>query len=176
LRDRFGIISHLDFYDETQLREIVRRSARILGVGVEAEGLTAIASRSRGTPRVANRLLRRVRDYAEIRADGVITGDVAREALRMMEVDELGLDRTDQRLILTIIDKFGGGPVGVETLAASISEEVETIEDVYEPFLMQLGYLARTPRGRVVTPAAYAHFKRSVPSQGSPDQGRLFMG
>jgi Holliday junction DNA helicase RuvB len=176
LRDRFGIISHLDFYDETQLCEIVRRSARILGVGVEAEGLTAIASRSRGTPRVANRLLRRVRDYAEIRADGVITGDVAREALRMMEVDELGLDRTDQRLILTIIDKFGGGPVGVETLAASISEEVETIEDVYEPFLMQLGYLARTPRGRVVTPAAYAHFKRSVPSQGSPDQGRLFMG
>ncbi|MCL4517499.1 MAG: Holliday junction branch migration DNA helicase RuvB [Firmicutes bacterium] len=185
LRDRFGVISRLDFYGEADLRQIVARAARILNVSVDAGGAEEIARRSRGTPRVANRLLKRVRDYAQIRADGVVNAGVARKALRMMEVDELGLDEIDRRLLLTIIDKYDGGPVGVDTLAASISEEAETIEDFYEPFLMQHGFLQRTPRGRVATRLAYSYFGRQSPGERAAEndagagpaenpQGRLF--
>lgn len=157
LRDRFGVISRLDFYRPDDLVLIVNRAANILGVQISREGSLEIASRSRGTPRVANRLLKRVRDYAQVRAGGVINFEVAIEALKFMEVDNLGLDVTDRNLLLTIIQKFGGGPVGLDTLAASTSEEPETIEDVYEPFLIQLGMLARTPRGRMATTLAYRH-------------------
>jgi Holliday junction DNA helicase RuvB len=157
LRDRFGAIYRLDYYDEAALQQILRRSARIVRVEMRDDGCEEIALRARGTPRIANRLLRRVRDYAEVRADGVITREVARTALTALEVDERGLDRTDRTLLLTIIQKFDGGPVGLETLAASTSEESETVEDVYEPFLLQLGFLARTPRGRIATRLAYEH-------------------
>lgn len=157
LRDRFGVISRLDYYLPEELVQIVTRAARILGVEITREGSLEIACRSRGTPRVANRLLKRVRDYAQVRADGVITLEVAAEALRFLEVDPLGLDSTDRMLLLTIIQKFGGGPVGLDTLAAATSEEPETLEDVYEPYLIQLGMLARTPRGRVATPKAFRH-------------------
>jgi holliday junction DNA helicase RuvB len=157
LRDRFGAIYRLDYYDAAALQQILRRSARILRVEMRDDGCEEIALRARGTPRIANRLLRRVRDYAEVRADGVITREVARTALTALEVDERGLDRTDRTLLLTIIQKFDGGPVGLETLAASTSEESETVEDVYEPFLLQLGFLARTPRGRIATRLAYEH-------------------
>jgi Holliday junction DNA helicase RuvB len=157
LRDRFGVIYRLQYYDEAALQTIIHRSARILGVRADPGGETEIARRARGTPRIANRLLKRARDYAQVRADGVITEEVARAALVALEVDERGLDPTDRTLLLAIIQKFDGGPVGVETLAASISEEVETIEDVLEPYLLQLGFLARTPRGRIATRRAYEH-------------------
>lgn len=171
LRDRFGVIESLDFYDAGELKEVVARAARVLDVPIDEDGAEEVAKCSRGTPRIALRLLRRVRDYAQVRADGRITQSVAREALDLLEVDEKGLDRTDRRLLAAIIDKFNGGPVGVETLAAAISEDVDTIEDVYEPFLMQLGYLQRTPRGRMATPAAYRHLRRPVPIERHTKRG-----
>lgn len=157
LRDRFGAIYRLDYYDDVSLQRIIRRSAGILRVGMDDDGCAEIARRARGTPRIANRLLKRVRDYAQVRADGVITRDVAQAGLRALDVDERGLDPSDRAILRSIIEKFDGGPVGVETLAASNSEEVETIEDVYEPYLLQLGFLARTPRGRIATRLAYQH-------------------
>jgi len=163
LRDRFGAVYRLDFYDQEAIGAIVRRSAAILGIPIEGEGGDEIARRSRGTPRVANRLLRRVRDYAQVRAEGVITQEVAREALARLEVDEMGLDEVDHKVLRTIIEKFDGGPVGIETIAASISEEADTIMDVYEPYLMQVGFLQRTPRGRVATRHAYGHLGLEAP-------------
>ncbi len=157
LRDRFGAVYRLDFYDQASIETILRRSARILQVKAEAEGLEEIARRARGTPRVANRLLKRVRDYAQVMADGVVTHSVAVEALSKLEVDNIGLDEVDHKVLHTIIGKFNGGPVGLDTIAASISEEADTIMDVYEPYLLQLGFLERTPRGRLVTPLAYQH-------------------
>lgn len=157
LRDRFGVTSRLDYYLPEELVLIVTRTAEILGVEITRDGAFEIASRSRGTPRVANRLLKRVRDYAQVKADGIINLTVADEALKFLEVDALGLDHADRRLLLTIIQKFEGGPVGLDTLGAATSEESETLEDVYEPFLIQLGMLARTPRGRVATLLAYQH-------------------
>ncbi len=157
LRDRFGVISRLDYYEPEDLVLIVTRTAGILGVEITREGALEIAGRSRGTPRVANRLLKRVRDYAQVKADGIITREVADDALKFLEVDTLGLDQADRRLLQAIIQKFEGGPVGLDTLAAATSEEPETLEDVYEPYLIQLGMLARTPRGRVATPIAYQH-------------------
>jgi Holliday junction DNA helicase RuvB len=157
LRDRFGVIYRLDFYDKPSIQNIVRRSAEILRVKADAGGLKEIASRARGTPRVANRLLKRVRDYAQVMADGVATTEVAVEALSRLEVDGIGLDEIDHKMLRTIITKFGGGPVGLDTIAASISEEADTITDVYEPYLLQLGFLERTPRGRLATPLAYEH-------------------
>jgi len=173
LRGRFGIVHRLDFYTVADLEIIVTRSARILGVPIEPDGTREIAGRSRGTPRVANRLLRRVRDYAQVRADGTITAHVAREALSLLEVDANGFDDVDRRLLLTIIEKFGGGPVGVSALAAAISEEPDAIEDIYEPYLLQLGFLDRTPRGRVATPRAYAYFGKDAPPPPAP-QKKLF--
>ena len=158
LRARFGIVHRLDFYTKEDILEIVTRSARILNVPIEAEAATEIARRSRGTPRVANRLLRRVRDYAQVRADGTITTDVAARALKMLEVDEQGFDEVDRRLLRTIIEKFGGGPVGVGSLAAALSEERDALEDIHEPFLIQAGFLDRTSRGRVATAKAYEYF------------------
>jgi len=163
LRDRFGIIVHLDFYRPQELTQIVLRAASILGVEIEEEAAREVARRSRGTPRVANRLLRRLRDYAQVRADGVITLRVAREGLELLEVDEAGLDRVDQDMLRTIISKYGGGPVGLATLAAAIGEEPDTIEEVYEPYLLQAGFLQRTPRGRMVTPLAYRHLGMKPP-------------
>jgi Holliday junction DNA helicase RuvB len=160
LRDRFGHIHRLDFYDSTAIAKILKRSAAILGVREQSEGILEIAARARGTPRIANRLLRRVRDYAQVKSDGTITKQVTDEALQMLEVDRLGLDKMDTMLLVTLIDKFAGGPVGVETLAAAIGEEKDTIEDVYEPFLIQAGLVQRTPRGRMATPRAYDHFGR----------------
>ena len=157
LRDRFGVVFRLDFYDQTSLETILKRSARILQIKAEADGLREIACRARGTPRVANRLLKRVRDYAQVRADGIATQTVAIEALSKLEVDPIGLDEIDHKLLHTIIDKFNGGPVGLDTIAASISEEADTIMDVYEPYLLQLGFLERTPRGRLATQLAYQH-------------------
>ena len=157
LRDRFGGVYRLDFYDQAAIEAIVTRSARILQVKVEAGGVREIASRARGTPRVANRLLKRVRDYAQVMADGVATQSVAVEALSKLEIDAIGLDAIDHKVLHTIIDKFNGGPVGLETIAASISEEADTIMDVYEPYLLQLGFLERTPRGRLATQMAYQH-------------------
>ena len=157
LRARFGAIYRLGFYEEDAMQDIVRRSAGILGIGIEDDGVTEIARRARGTPRVANRLLKRVRDYAQVRADGVITAAVAQDALDLLEVDSLGLDDIDRRVLHTIIEKFDGGPVGLETLGASLSEEADTIMDVVEPYLLQLGFLNRTPRGRVATRRAYEH-------------------
>ena len=156
LRDRFGSVHRLDFYDPDAMRIIVARSARIMDIQADDRGIDEIARRSRGTPRVANRLLRRVRDYAQVMADNAITADVAREALARLQVDELGLDETDRRVLIAIIEKFDGGPVGLDTLAASISEDPDTIEDVYEPYLLQLGFLDRTRRGRMATRRAYA--------------------
>ncbi|MGZ6390691.1 MAG: Holliday junction branch migration DNA helicase RuvB [Ktedonobacterales bacterium] len=166
LRDRFGAIYRLQYYDEASLQHIIRRSARILKVQMDTGGESEIARRSRGTPRIANRLLRRARDYAQVRADGIITLDVAKAALTALEVDDRGLDPTDRTILEAIIKKFDGGPVGVETLAASTSEEVETIEDVLEPYLLQLGFLARTPRGRIATRLAYEHL--GIPFRGDP--------
>jgi holliday junction DNA helicase RuvB len=165
LRARFGIVHRLEFYEHADLEEIVRRSARILDVPIDATAAAEIARRARGTPRIVNRLLRRVRDYAQVRADGRITADVARRALELLEVDEHGFDEIDRRLMLTIIDKFNGGPVGVGSLAAALSEERDAIEDIYEPFLIQIGFLDRTPRGRVATIRAYEHFGRTVPGK-----------
>lgn len=158
LRDRFGVVFRLDFYSAEELQQITLRSARILNIKVEEDGAWEIAKRSRGTPRVANRLLRRIRDFAQVKWDGVITRAVADEALEMMEIDKIGLDKMDKSILLTIMDKFDGGPVGIETLSISLNEEKDTIEDVYEPFLIQIGYLNRTPRGRMATRLAYEHF------------------
>jgi Holliday junction DNA helicase RuvB len=163
LRDRFGIVARLEFYTTEELAQIVARSARLLEVEVEPAGAREIASRSRGTPRIANRLLRRVRDYAQVKADGRVTSAVADAALRMLDVDAAGLDLMDRKLLEAVIDKFGGGPVGVDNLSAAISEERDTIEDVLEPYLIQQGYLQRTPRGRLATPAAYRHLGLAAP-------------
>lgn len=157
LRDRFGVICRLEYYETEDLVRIIERAAAILQISIEDRGAAEIARRSRGTPRIANRLLKRVRDFAQVQGSGVITDEIADKSLELLEVDKNGLDRTDRRLLDTIIAKFGGGPVGLDTLAAAISEETETIEDVYEPFLLQLGYINRTPRGRVATQAAYKH-------------------
>jgi Holliday junction DNA helicase RuvB len=165
LRARFGIVHRLDYYTEDDIREIVQRSARIVDVPIDLDASVEIARRSRGTPRVANRLLRRVRDYAQVRANGHITLDVALQALRLLEVDEHGFDEVDRRLLRTIIDKFGGGPVGVGSLAAAMSEERDAIEDIYEPFLIQIGFLDRTPRGRVATTRAYEYFGLAAPGR-----------
>jgi holliday junction DNA helicase RuvB len=172
LRERFGVHYNLEFYDLEALLQIVTRSAGILKIAIDPDAALEIAQRSRGTPRVANRLLKRVRDYAQVRADGHVTLPVARAALALLEVDERGLDATDYKLLRTIIEKFGGGPVGLDTIAAATSEESDTIEDVYEPYLLQLGFLKRTPRGRVATPLAYAHL--GIPQLDLPGQPRLF--
>jgi Holliday junction DNA helicase RuvB len=163
LRDRFGVTYRIEYYDEEALIQIATRSAAILGVEIDEQAAGEVARRSRGTPRVANRLLKRVRDFAQVRADGVINCSVAQEALGRLEVDDLGLDEVDRNVLRTIIDKFGGGPVGINTIAAATSEDEDTIMDVYEPFLIQLGFLARTPRGRIVTPRAYLHLGRTPP-------------
>ncbi|MDY2657839.1 MAG: Holliday junction branch migration DNA helicase RuvB [Candidatus Limiplasma sp.] len=169
LRDRFGILFRLEMYSPEELAAIVRRSAGILNVRADDEGILEIARRSRGTPRIANRMLRRVRDFAQIRAGGVITLEVARQGMDLLDVDELGLEKLDRAMLETMIDKFAGGPVGLETLSAMTGEDASTIEDVYEPYLMQLGFLTRTPRGRVVMPAAYEHLGRKI--QTPPDEG-----
>ena len=165
LRDRFGVVQRLDFYDEGSVEKILKRSASILQIQADPEGLKEIACRARGTPRVANRLLKRVRDYAQVKAQGVITKEIADLALSQLEIDNIGLDEIDHKILDTIIHKFNGGPVGLETIAASISEEADTIMDVYEPYLLQLGFLERTPRGRVATENAYQHLK--LPSKQS---------
>ena len=157
LRDRFGIVSRLEYYKQEELEFIVTRAADILNIGIEQAGASEIARRSRGTPRIANRLLKRVRDFAQVVGDGVITSDIADEALKRLHVDKMGLDRIDRRVLKCIIENYDGGPVGIETIAAAVSEERDTIEDVYEPYLMQLGFLGRTPRGRVATKLAYDH-------------------
>jgi Holliday junction DNA helicase RuvB len=167
LRARFGIVHRLDFYNERDIVEIVRRSARILGVPIDDAAAGEIGRRSRGTPRIANRLLRRVRDFAQVRADGRITVDVAHDALALLEVDERGFDEVDRKLLRTIIDKFSGGPVGVNSIAAAIHEEKDAIEDIYEPFLIQAGFLDRTPRGRVATARAYEYFGLTPPRKDS---------
>jgi len=164
LRDRFGAIYRMEYYDSEALKHILTRSARILKVPAQEDGIEEIASRARGTPRIVNRLLKRVRDYAQVRADGIITREVSKAALDAMEVDEIGLDQTDRNMLLTIIQKFNGGPVGLDTLAASTSEDSETIEDVYEPYLLQLGFIARTPRGRIAMRAAYQHLGLTPPN------------
>lgn len=163
LRDRFGVISRLEYYNEAQLAEIVLRTAGILETAIEPEGAAEIARRSRGTPRIANRLLRRVRDFAQVKGDGKVTLEIANYALELLQVDKRGLDHIDHKLLKAIIERFRGGPVGLDTIAASIGEERETIEDVYEPYLLQIGFLQRTPRGRVATPLCYAHFHMEVP-------------
>ncbi len=165
LRDRFGVILRLEYYCPAELVQIVKRSASLLNISMDDSGADELGRRSRGTPRIANRLLKRVRDYAEVRADGRITRAVARQALEMLKVDPLGLDDMDCRILLTMIDKFRGGPLGLDTLAAAVCEEKNTLEDVYEPFLIQSGFLMRTPRGRIVTPAAYKHFGRTEGSE-----------
>lgn len=163
LRDRFGNVYRLDFYEDDDIQKILARSARILGVTVHTEALQEIAKRARRTPRVANRLLKRVRDYAQVKGDGIITAAVAEEALKRLEIDAFGLDQTDRKILSVIIDHYHGGPVGLNTVAAAISEDQSTLEDVYEPYLMQLGFLARTPRGRVATQSAYQHLGKDVP-------------
>ena len=177
LRDRFGILYRLELYKPEELAAIVQRSATILGIQADADGILEIARRSRGTPRIANRMLKRVRDFAQVKGDGVLTLPIAREALTMLDVDELGLDKTDRGILACMMDKFGGGPVGLETLAATTGEDAVTIEDVYEPFLMQQGFLMRTPRGRVCTPSAWAHMKRTMPGNAAavPEDGQLKM-
>jgi Holliday junction DNA helicase RuvB len=165
LRSRFGIVHRLDFYRLPDMEEIVRRSARILGVEIVEEAAHEIARRARGTPRIANRLLRRVRDFAQVRADGVVSMDVAKGGLELLEVDQHGFDEIDRRLLLAIIDKFGGGPVGLNTLAVAVGEERDAIEEIYEPFLIQIGFLDRTPRGRVATPRAYDYFGITAPGK-----------
>ncbi|MCF8721182.1 Holliday junction branch migration DNA helicase RuvB [Nitrospina gracilis] len=174
LRDRFGVVHRLDYYTPKDLKKIVHRSAEILKVDMTDDGGREVAQRSRGTPRIANRLLRRVRDYAQVKGDGIITRPIAERALEMMEVDRIGLDKMDHKLLLTMIEKFKGGPVGIDSLAASINEERDTIEDVYEPFLIQCGLLHRTPRGRVVTDAAFHHFGLTPSSNNDTPQKPLF--
>jgi len=163
LRDRFGIVSRLEFYTSDELARIVQRSAGLLEVAMQGDGALEIAKRSRGTPRIANRLLRRVRDYAQVKSDGIVTSEIADAALRMLDVDHLGFDVMDRKLLLAVLEKFGGGPVGLDNLAAAIGEERDTIEDVLEPYLIQQGYLMRTPRGRVATQQAYQHFGLPIP-------------
>ena len=165
LRDRFGLVSRLEYYEPDELRQIVQRAATILGITIEVDAASEIASRSRGTPRIANRLLRRVRDFAQVRASGAVTADVADEALRTFGVDRLGLDKVDRAVLQVICERFGGGPVGLSTLAIAVSEQTETIEDVYEPFLIREGFLARTPRGRVATAAAFTHLGLTPPER-----------
>ena len=172
LRDRFGVVHRLDYYSEKELEIILTRSAGILEIAIVPEGANEIALRSRGTPRIANRLLRRVRDYAQVKADGIITREVAAKALEMMEVDGKGFDKMDHKLLLAMIEQYAGGPVGIESLAASISEEKDTIEDVIEPYLIQTGFIQRTPRGRIATPMAYKHFNKLPP--GESNQKNLF--
>jgi holliday junction DNA helicase RuvB len=176
LRARFGAVYRMDFYDQAAIEQIVQRGARVLEVPIDEAGAAEIAQRSRGTPRVALRLLRRVRDYAQVRAEGEVTQETAVSALNLLEIDELGLDNLDRRVLLAIIEKFGGGPVGLDTIGASISEESDTIMDVVEPYLLQLGFLERTARGRVATPHAYAHLNIPLPTQPErkPDQPTLF--
>jgi Holliday junction DNA helicase RuvB len=166
LRDRFGFTAHMDFYEAADLERVLHRSAGLLGVSLTDDGAVEVASRSRGTPRIANRLLRRVRDFAEVRAEGVVTLDVARAALAVYDVDALGLDRLDRAVLEALVRKFGGGPVGLTTLAVAVGEEPETVEEVAEPFLVRAGLLARTPRGRVATPAAWAHLQVEPPRPG----------
>jgi Holliday junction DNA helicase RuvB len=173
LRDRFGVVYRLDFYSLEAMESIVHRSAAILQIPIDEGGTHVIASRARGTPRVANRLLKRVRDYAQVRGRGVIDAPIADEALQLLEVDELGLDSADRRVLLTLIDKFDGGPVGLDTIAAALSEDADTIMDVYEPYLIQLGFLERTPRGRMATRRAYEHFTRPYDRQ-QVEQANLF--
>ncbi len=172
LRDRFGIVQRLEFYNVADLGHIVQRSAQLLGVNMEPSGAQEVAKRARGTPRIANRLLRRVRDFAEMRGDGVVTAEMADRALNMLNVDERGFDHMDRRLLLALMNNFGGGPVGVDSLAAAISEERGTIEDVIEPYLIQQGLLARTPRGRILTANAYAHFGLDAPTEHQRDDRR----
>ena len=174
LRARFGVTHRLDFYEMAAMRAIVARAAAILGVTIDEQGVEEIARRSRGTPRVANRLLKRVRDFAQVRADGQITESVARQALDLLAVDALGLDEADRRVLRAVIDKFDGGPVGIETIAAALSEEADTVMDVHEPYLMQLGFLERTPRGRLATRRAYEHLGVPFPDHGQPSQPELF--
>ncbi|MFN2591251.1 MAG: Holliday junction branch migration DNA helicase RuvB [Candidatus Dormibacteria bacterium] len=174
LRDRFGAVYRLEFYEPSDIRAIVLRSARILGVDVDGEAADLLSLRSRGTPRIANRLLRRTRDWAQVKGSGVIDAAAVKATMEMLSVDEAGLDQLDRRILSTMIDKYGGGPVGVDTLAVSISEERETLEDVFEPFLIQLGFLARTPRGRVATALAYRHLGLAPPARA--DQPDLFAG
>jgi len=175
LRDRFGIIDRLELYSNEQLTQIVKRSASILNIEITEKGAQEIASRSRGTPRIANRLLRRVRDFAQVKNNGVVTDDIADLALNSLEIDHLGLDNVDNKMLETIIKKFAGGPVGVETLASAIGEDIDTIEDVYEPYLMQIGFLNRTPRGRVATASAYEHMKVVFPDKdGNVNQVKMF--
>jgi Holliday junction DNA helicase RuvB len=173
LRDRFGIVQRLEFYSEAELKSIVTRAAGIVGVGMDADGATEIAGRARGTPRIANRLLRRVRDFADVEADGFINRDVAHAAMDMLDVDPNGFDMMDRKILLTIIEKFAGGPVGIDSIAAAIGEERGTIEDVYEPFLIQQGYLMRSPRGRVATAHAYRHFGLPAPIADNSDLQEL---
>ena len=175
LRARFGIVNQLQFYTPDELVTIVRRSSRLLGVAIDSDGAAEIAHRSRGTPRVANRLLRRVRDYAEVKHDGRITREVAANALRMLDVDPVGLDQIDRRFLLTILEKFSGGPVGIDNLAAAIGEDRDTLEDVVEPYLIQQGFLQRTPRGRVAAPLAWQHFELTPPTAQNLN-GSLFSG
>jgi Holliday junction DNA helicase RuvB len=170
LRDRFGSVLRLDFYDLEATREIISRSAQILGVAIDEDGALEVARRSRGTPRVANRLLKRVRDFAEVHEERIVTEEVARAALSMLDIDELGLDEIDRRILLAIIEKFGGGPVGIDTIAAATSEETDTIMDVYEPYLIQLGFLQRTPRGRIATRLGYAHVGVRPPTSLATEQ------
>ena len=174
LRDRFGVVLRLELYTPRELADIIKRSAGILGIAIDDDGALELASRSRGTPRIANRLLKRVRDFSEIISDGVITCEVAQTALDRLEIDELGLDQNDRRMLDAMIRYYNGGPVGLETLAAAIGEEAVTIEDVYEPYLMQIGFLSRTPRGRCVTAEAYRHLGYEVPANTTPAQGSLF--
>ena len=172
LRDRFGMLFRLEMYTPEELRQIVERSAGILGVDADPDGLLEIARRSRGTPRIANRMLKRVRDYAEVKAGGHISLEIAREALALLDVDELGLDKVDRNILTCMMDKFSGGPVGLDTLAATTGEDAVTIEDVYEPYLMQLGFIQRTPRGRMCTPLAWNHMKKQMPA-GTDAQLRM---
>src|SRR5690606_31171832 len=165
LRDRFGVLSRLEYYTADELKEIILRTAQVLETEIDDEAASEIALRSRGTPRIANRLLKRVRDFAQVKGDGRITVELSTEALDLMQVDQLGLDHVDHKLLKTIIEKFNGGPVGLETIAATIGEEAGTIEDVYEPYLLQIGFLQRTARGRVVTHAVYNHFQMEVPKK-----------
>lgn len=170
LRDRFGIVQRLEFYNIKDLTHIVSRSGRLMGVEIDEEGAYEVARRSRGTPRIANRLLRRVRDYAQVKGDGIVTRSMADQALNMLNVDQKGFDHMDRRLLLAMIEKYSGGPVGVDNLAAAIGEERDTIEDVLEPFLIQQGYMTRTPRGRMVTAQAYEHFELDLPKRFQPEE------
>jgi Holliday junction DNA helicase RuvB len=174
LRNRFGLVLRLDYYDTKDLFKIVKRSAKILGIELDNEGAMEIAKRSRGTPRIVNRLLRRVRDYAQIKADGKITKNIAQEALKMLNVDEIGLDEMDKKLLITIIKNYDGGPVGLKTLSMAISEDPGTLEEIYEPYLLQQGLLKRTPRGREVTRKAYEHLGFKPHAHSSNDQNTLF--